>query len=232
MNYLRIYNNIIYTAQQRILPPETYKENHHIRPRGIGGTDINTNVVSITAKEHFICHHLLTKLYPDNIKILMGFWIMVNGFTTIYQDRTYRVTARVFSTIREKAMTTLHEHTKGLPSPMKGKHHTPEAKLKLRLAKLGVPNSKEANEKIRQVRIGTKRSLETCKKISVATKGKKKNNTRKRICHKRIDDVSYDIKADIVNMHKQGEQLLTIGKKYHINYRDTIAIFKELNYSY
>jgi broad specificity phosphatase PhoE len=58
--YYTWYCNIIQTAQNR--PKLTgYFENHHVIPRSLGGTDNLENIVSLTAREHFISHILLTK---------------------------------------------------------------------------------------------------------------------------------------------------------------------------
>lgn len=62
MNYKRIYDSII---QNRMKNPKTggYVEIHHIVPKSLGGTDSSDNLVKLTAKEHFICHCLLAKMY-------------------------------------------------------------------------------------------------------------------------------------------------------------------------
>lgn len=62
MNYHRIYNAII---NKRLDDPLTdgYFECHHILPRSLGGNDNKENLVNLTAREHFICHLLLTKMY-------------------------------------------------------------------------------------------------------------------------------------------------------------------------
>ena len=62
MNYKRIYESII--EKRKIDIPTGYVEEHHIIPRSLGGTDDKSNLVKLTAKEHFICHLLLTKMYP------------------------------------------------------------------------------------------------------------------------------------------------------------------------
>ena len=62
MNYERIYNQII--DKRRSNPCNGYVEKHHIIPRSLGGTDDVDNLVSLTAREHFICHYLLAKMYP------------------------------------------------------------------------------------------------------------------------------------------------------------------------
>lgn len=61
MNYAKIYERIIERALCRNIVG--YTEKHHIVPRCLGGTNDKDNLVLLTAKEHFICHLLLTKMY-------------------------------------------------------------------------------------------------------------------------------------------------------------------------
>jgi hypothetical protein len=42
----------------------------------MGGTDDVDNIVTLTAKEHFICHWILARLYPENVKIQYAFTCM------------------------------------------------------------------------------------------------------------------------------------------------------------
>lgn len=62
MHYHKIYNQII---EKRKLeePKDGYTEVHHIVPRSLGGGDNKENLVKLTAREHFICHYLLAKMY-------------------------------------------------------------------------------------------------------------------------------------------------------------------------
>lgn len=64
MDYKKIYNTIVETAKHRI--NDGYVEKHHIIPRCMGGTDDSTNIVALTAREHFVCHQLLVKIYPEH----------------------------------------------------------------------------------------------------------------------------------------------------------------------
>jgi hypothetical protein len=61
MNYAGIYSNIIEKRKNEV--SVGYTEKHHIIPRSLGGSDEKDNLVKLTAKEHFICHLLLTKMY-------------------------------------------------------------------------------------------------------------------------------------------------------------------------
>jgi len=60
MNYEKIYNDLILNRQQN---PVTsgYKENHHIIPSSLGGSDDKHNRVNLTAREHYMAHLLLAR---------------------------------------------------------------------------------------------------------------------------------------------------------------------------
>lgn len=64
MNYSRIYNLLIAKRKQNI--PSGYTELHHIIPKTLGGSNDKENLVKLTAREHFIAHHLLCKMHPIN----------------------------------------------------------------------------------------------------------------------------------------------------------------------
>lgn len=86
MKYELIYNKII---QNRLLNPVTdeYTECHHIIPRSLGGTDDKDNLVELLAREHFICHLLLTKMYEEG----SNEWIkMVKAFMRMYSFNSYQ----------------------------------------------------------------------------------------------------------------------------------------------
>ena len=60
--YTRWYYQIISQAQLRYTAKDVYTEKHHIIPKSIGGTNPKDNLVRLTAREHFVCHWLLTKM--------------------------------------------------------------------------------------------------------------------------------------------------------------------------
>jgi hypothetical protein len=61
MNYKHIYDLII--ENRNIYAFEGYTENHHIIPRSLGGTDEPENLIKLSAREHFLCHYLLAKIF-------------------------------------------------------------------------------------------------------------------------------------------------------------------------
>jgi hypothetical protein len=70
MNYQNIYTQLV-LKRQSILT-EGYVEKHHIIPRCMGGTDEPENIVRLTAREHFVAHQLLVKIYPENKNLILA----------------------------------------------------------------------------------------------------------------------------------------------------------------
>ena len=69
--YKIIYFRIIDNAKERKI--SGYIEKHHVIPKCIGGLDDISNIVELTAREHYICHRLLTKITTGEIKRKMLF---------------------------------------------------------------------------------------------------------------------------------------------------------------
>jgi hypothetical protein len=61
--YKKCYDRIIKAAMNRDI--EGYTEKHHILPKSLGGTNDATNLVALTAREHYVCHWLLTKFIEE-----------------------------------------------------------------------------------------------------------------------------------------------------------------------
>lgn len=79
--YKTIYNNLI---QKRIFNlPEGYAEEHHIIPRSLGGCDDKSNLVLLTAREHYLAHYLLMKMQTKNSD---NYFSMVKAFLMMQVD--------------------------------------------------------------------------------------------------------------------------------------------------
>jgi hypothetical protein len=146
--YTQWYYNIIANAKLRTTAG--YIEKHHIVPRSMGGDNTKNNIVKLTAKEHFICHLLLTKMTvgKDRQKMCLALKMLTRLKNNI------KISARWFELIRI-------ESSKAHSSFQSGRTLSNETKEKLRQANLGKKHGK--------------RSPETCKKISDAMRGKKKS---------------------------------------------------------
>lgn len=75
MNYQKIYSDLIERAQNRILTG-VYAERHHIVPRCMGGSDDESNMATLTGREHFIAHHLLVKIHPHSGHLATAAFLM------------------------------------------------------------------------------------------------------------------------------------------------------------
>ena len=127
--YTKWYNQITERARYRII--DTYTETHHIQPRSLGGTNEVDNLVELTAREHFICHWLLTKMYTGEAKSKMinALWMMQSKNT--YQDRYQtKITSRVYESLRQDYARYISDRNTGRVQP-------PEEKIKQVAAQTG-----------------------------------------------------------------------------------------------
>lgn len=98
--YTTWYFNIINKSKTRIL--DGYFEIHHILPKCLGGKNNSENLVKLTAREHFICHLLLTKMTTGANKAKMVhaassyvYW------TTKKHNRNFTVNSRTIQYLKE-----------------------------------------------------------------------------------------------------------------------------------
>lgn len=88
-----------------------YGENHHIIPKSLGGSDDNDNIVRLTAREHFVCHLLLTKMFPtDKYKTskMVRAWCWMSW--TKSNERDYKINSRLFEKLRIKFSSIISEN--------------------------------------------------------------------------------------------------------------------------
>lgn len=114
MDYEKIYNVIISRAQLRASSKKEansilgYSETHHIIPRCMNGTNDKSNLVHLSAREHFIAHQLLVKLHPNEAKLKYALKMM----TVQKKSNSHRMTNRLYSWIREAFASTKRGKTK------------------------------------------------------------------------------------------------------------------------
>lgn len=115
MNYKRIYEELIeYAKKSREL--KGYTETHHIIPRCLLLDDSKGNLVTLTAREHFIAHWLLTKIYKDTEHEMT----LLAAFTAMNMKNSTQ--GREFNLNRKNALAYAYsESVKGENNPMYGK---------------------------------------------------------------------------------------------------------------
>ena len=71
MNYEKIYTQLIERArsENRMKGCGIYFEQHHIVPKCLNGSNNKTNLVLLTAREHYVAHKLLCEIYPEKTKL-------------------------------------------------------------------------------------------------------------------------------------------------------------------
>lgn len=137
MNYLRIYNELVTDRQSQKRHKEMYTELHHIVPKCLGGTNLKENLVKLTAREHYLAHWLLTKIYPDNIKLLTAFTLMAGKMCPTGQRE---VTSAQFERCKKAQSKASYLHfTENNPM------NSPSAREKVRQSKLGDKNPMRQN---------------------------------------------------------------------------------------
>lgn len=77
MNYVRIYEAFIQDRRKKEPTITGYSERHHIEPRSLGGGDDPTNIIGLTAEDHFFAHLLLAKIHGGKMWAPIAF--MVSG---------------------------------------------------------------------------------------------------------------------------------------------------------
>lgn len=136
--YTKWYFSIINASKTQQI--DGYFEIHHIIPRCMGGSDDDYNLVRLTAKQHFVCHLLLTKMvvqepYLSKLKYAAILLSTVKGFA---------ITSKMYHAIRSNIKQTPEwvkkrtKNLKGRESPTKGTvawnrgiPNTPEQKKKI-----------------------------------------------------------------------------------------------------
>lgn len=134
--YSNWYFSIIQNALKSNRTKKTdYFESHHIFPKSLGGTNDKSNLVLLTAREHFLCHLLLPKMMISPVnsgKMAYAFFRMKNK----------HLNSRLFDRFR-KAYGKL---TTGHNNRFYGKKHSPETLRKI--SRIGKTHSEESKKKM------------------------------------------------------------------------------------
>lgn len=109
MDYKRIYNELINRGKNRIfIDNQIDIEKHHIIPVSLGGTNDKSNIVSLTIREHFFAHLLLTKFTTgtEYIKMLFAFGMMS---LTSKTNSNRKINSKIFEKSKKAAKLAIKE---------------------------------------------------------------------------------------------------------------------------
>lgn len=168
MDHIGIYKKLIMKRLVNPVPNGVYTERHHIVPSSEGGSDDKGNIIRLTAREHYVAHLLLAKIYDDYAMHCAVIYMQCKSKT---QNRNFRFNSRLYSSMRKEFSkkisgdnnwTRRHpekvrrgfkysaEHNRKLSEIGKtkigklnsfyGKHHSEETRKKISEKRKGVPN--------------------------------------------------------------------------------------------
>lgn len=171
MNYSKLYYNIVERALSRDKPPIT--EVHHIVPKSLGGSNKKSNLVSLTPKEHFICHLLLSKMYTgkEKQKMVYALWAIMN-LCNNHQHRK-KIKGKLYESLRvefiqaQKSITGKARSNFGKKTGRTKETFTDEWKANISAAKKGkaawnLPNGHSDKTKALQSFIAKNRPKKEC----------------------------------------------------------------------
>lgn len=214
MNYKKQYDLLIEKAKQRktVLG---YKENHHIIPKCMGGPDTPENIIELTAREHYVAHHLLYNHYrsPQLAYAWFAMLLTSDNQERQYTNRQYEMAKLAMSCgARQRALTNnvmndpvvrkkvaLHLRSTTQRDLIRRTSNTPEARRKKSISVSRWMNSPEGKQfQARRVgkMVGIPRSKETKQKCSAAQKGKPKPKVQCTNCGMYVD------KGNLARYHK------------------------------
>lgn len=165
--YHKWYMAIIEIAKQR--PDELdYSELHHIIPRSLGGLDNDYNLVRLTAREHFVCHFLLTKFTTGQHYHKMVYACQGMRRARNYQDRY--INSRLYEIVKREGARIQSER-------FLGKKLSTEHKANISAGLTGRVDSDETIKKRSESNTGKKRTEEQKLRMSQAGKIRALNET-------------------------------------------------------
>lgn len=189
MNYKKVYDQLILHRQNnKISPNQVYCENHHIIPKSCNGSNDSSNLVYLTAREHFIAHMLLMHIMEGTIYESAMAYAYKRLCTSHHNHLAkIKVNSKLFTILRERANKNLKNRIR-INNGVRQKNIYP-AQLDEYLDKGyrigGLPMSSETKQKMSRAHIGKKinfspeglkRLQESCQKKWLETKRTSKIN--------------------------------------------------------
>ena len=182
MDYKKIYDNLIFRAQDRLLDCQIYYENHHIIPKCLGGTDDNDNLVYLLPEEHYIAHLLLVKIY-NNPKLIHAANMMV------ISSKNNKRNNKSYAWVRKKHANAISINQSGIGNSQHGSMWITDGWVNKKIKKEDIipkgwnqgrsnlwndDQKKQIAERNKKAQTETTRSKETKDKISNSLKNRKR----------------------------------------------------------
>lgn len=212
--YSKYYFSIIANAKNRASTKKEaknilgYTERHHIFPVCLGGNNLKENLVFLSAREHFICHLILARLYPKHFGLTSAVFFMAASNKNKVSSRTYEKLKMRFS-LMLSSVPRSEDHKSAISKSLIGKKLAEEHKNNISKSKLGKKQSqltKNAQSKrmLESYMDGGKLSPMSGKKHAIESK----NKITRGLIHFYSNNDHYDVTAEqkekISNTLKRG----------------------------
>lgn len=223
MDYAKLYNALISFRKSNPLKKskELYTEKHHIVPKCLGGSDDRENLIRLTAREHFIAHRLLAKMYPDHA----GLALAVIIFTDTRVDQ--RVHNKEYERLRKLSSEVQSERCKMMWSDREFRSF-----MKWRMSGdnhpfCGGTHSPESIQKMSDAHSG-KILTETHKQnISKTMTGRELTDTHKQnMSDARSGENHHFYGKELTGAHKQNISDTLTGRKFSLAHKQNISASK------
>ena len=99
--YTKVYYQIIERRIGKHLS-KRLTHNHHIIPKSLGGSDNKENLIRLSYREHYVCHHLLTKMMKnknDYHRMACAFHYMMyaKNMDKVYTSRQFDIAVKIMT---------------------------------------------------------------------------------------------------------------------------------------
>lgn len=176
--YSKHYFSIVKNAKSRVQDFSLYYEKHHIIPKSLGGNNLKENLVKLTAREHFICHLLLTKMTIGKERGKMIFAFRMLNANNRFQFREKISNSRFYEKLKHDYSVEMSKIHSNKTPWNKGKTQTKEHNEKISKSLKGLKRTEEQNKRNSESKKGRKPSFlnrkhteETKKKLAEYSKG-------------------------------------------------------------
>lgn len=157
--YTKWYYNIINVAKMN--QHSDYVEKHHIIPKSLGGNNTKSNIVRLSARQHFICHLLLVKMTEgDNQQKMKA---AIHFMSNCERKEKYCISSKLYERIKVDYANSIKGSNNplirsgidrhGKNNPMFGKKLSKERRsaIKAIMASENHPNAKLTDKEVIQI---------------------------------------------------------------------------------
>lgn len=206
--YKRVYDALVMRALTRT-SLEGYKERHHVLPKALGGSNKKSNIVLLTAREHYVAHLCLVRCTIGDARFKMicaakqiakcskGLHVNSRIYESLRKEHakemSLRRTGMKFSDQHRANLSQSHmgyvmpaAQRAKISQSLRGKNFTEERRRNISQGLFGRAITDETRQKMRDSHIGKSPSDETRAKQRLSKLGKPKSyETRRRMSEAR-----------------------------------------------